>query len=96
MSGRISTNTGDAPVHGTTSAVEAKVKDGQNTASPGPISQAIRGRTMASVPLAQDRPCLAWPKAAICCSKALTGGPMMKAPDSITAIIDSVMRAPIR
>jgi hypothetical protein len=35
VSGSTSTNTGVAPTHGTTSGVAAKVKDGQNTASPG-------------------------------------------------------------
>ena len=72
------------------------MKDGQNTASPGPIPQAISGSTMASVPLAQDRACFALPNAARSASKVRTGGPMMKAPDSTTAIIASVMRGPIR
>ena len=39
---------------GTTSAVATKVKLGQKTASPGPISQARRGSSSASVPLAQE------------------------------------------
>ncbi len=59
----MSTNTGVAPSHGTTSAVAAKVKLGTNTASPGRMPQAISGRTSASVPLAQPRACFAWPKA---------------------------------
>ena len=56
--------------------VAAKVKDGQKTASPGPTSQAISGRAMASVPLAQDRASLAWPNSASLASNSRTCGPM--------------------
>ena len=43
--GWTSTNTGVAPSRATTSAVAAKVKSGQNTASPGPIAHAISTST---------------------------------------------------
>ena len=45
----MSTNTGEAPTRGMTSAVAAKVKDGQNTASPGPTPQAISGQFVVTV-----------------------------------------------
>ena len=48
-----SANTGVAPTSATTSAVAQKVKDGQITASPGPMPLAISASTSASVPLAQ-------------------------------------------
>ena len=72
----MSTNTGEAPTRGITSPVAAKVKLGQNTASPGPIPQAISGSSRASVPLAQLRACLAPEKAAICASNSRTSGPI--------------------
>lgn len=58
------------------SAVAAKVKEGQNTASPGPIFQAISGSTSASVPDPQDRACGACPKAASSASNWPISGPM--------------------
>ena len=72
----MSTNTGVAPNHGITSQVAAKVKDGQNTASPAPISHAISGRARASVPLAQDSASCASPNSASAASNARTSGPM--------------------
>ena len=72
----MSTNTGVAPVQGMTSGVAAKVNDGQNTASPGPISQAISGNARASVPLAQVRARAAPVNAASRPSRSRTSGPM--------------------
>ena len=72
----MSTNTGEAPLQGITSPVAAKVKLGQNTASPGPISQAISGRARASVPLPQETAWAAPAKAASWSSNARTSGPM--------------------
>jgi hypothetical protein len=54
-----STNTGVAPVSATASPVAQKVKDGQNTASPGPTFLAISTISSASVPLAQLITCFA-------------------------------------
>ena len=59
-----------------TSAVAAKVKDGQNTASPGPISQAISGSTSASVPEPQVSAKGAWPKSRSAASSWPISGPM--------------------
>ena len=72
----MSTNTGVASVHGTTSGVAATVNEGQKTASPAPISQAISGRARASVPLAQVRARGASQKAARRLSNSVTSGPM--------------------
>ena len=72
----MSTNTGVAPVQGITSGVAAKVNDGQNTASPAPISQAISGRASASVPLPQESAWRARPNSASCASNSRTSGPM--------------------
>jgi len=73
----MSTNTGEAPTRGMASAVAAKVKEGQKTASPGPIPQAISGSTSASVPEPQESAKGAWPKAASWRSNSPISGPMM-------------------
>ena len=49
-----SAKTGVAPNSATTSAVAQKVKDGQITASPGPIPLAISTSCSASVPLEHE------------------------------------------
>ncbi len=72
----MSTNTGVAPVQGITSGVAAKVNDGQNTASPGPMSQAISGSASASVPLPQESAWPAPPNLASWSSNARTSGPI--------------------
>jgi hypothetical protein len=77
VSGRTSTNTGEAPTSGMASAVAANVNEGQKTASPGPIPHAISGSTSASVPEPQDRANGAWPKAASSASNCAISGPMM-------------------
>jgi len=59
-----------------TSAVAAKVKEGQKTASPGPISQAISGSWIASVPEPQDNTKGAWPNADRAFSNWAISGPM--------------------
>jgi hypothetical protein len=69
-----------APSQATTSAVAAKVKAGQNTASPDFTPFAISTRARASVPLAQVIACLAPQQAASSASNCATSGPMMQAP----------------
>ncbi len=62
-----SANTGVAPSSTTISAVAQKVKDGQITASPGPMLFAISTRASASVPLAQVTTCRAPQNSASAC-----------------------------
>ena len=61
LSSTTSAKTGVAPNHATTSAVAAKVKLGQTTASPGRMPFAISTMASASVPFAQE---MTWLRAA--------------------------------
>ncbi len=72
-----SANTGVAPSSTTISAVAQNVKDGQITASPGPMPFAISTSASASVPLAQLTTCRAPQNSASACSSARTSGPRM-------------------
>jgi len=73
----MSIKTGVAPVLAIASAVAQYVKEGQNTASPGPISHAYSGSTIASVPFAQPRAYFDFPNFAKFFSNFLTSGPSM-------------------
>src|SRR5438105_3091701 len=59
VSGSMSTNTGVPPALWIVPAVAKNVKGVVMTSSPGPRSSALRGRSSASVPLAQAMPCVA-------------------------------------
>lgn len=82
-----STKTGVAPSSATTSAVAKKVNGGTKTASPGPIPQAIRGMSRASVPEAQITQCLAPVMSARRSSSSRISGPNMNSQCSSTASI---------
>ena len=96
VSASTSTKTGVAPTSTATSAVAQKVKDGQITASPGPMPRARNGSTSASVPLAQVTACLAPEKAASSASNARTSGPRMNWQWSSTRVTAVSMAAPNR
>ena len=77
VSASTSTKTGVAPTSAATSAVAQKVKEGQNTASPGPMPLAISASISASVPLAQVTAWRAPQNFASSASNAFTSGPRM-------------------
>src|SRR5499427_1370805 len=91
-----SANTGVAPSSAATSAVAQNVKDGQITASPGPIPRAISTSTSASVPLAQLTAWRAPQNVASSASSARTSGPRMNWQCSVTRAIASSIAAPSR
>src|SRR5690349_22354032 len=91
-----SANTGVAPSSATTSAVAQNVKDGHNTASPGPIPFAISTSTSASVPLAQLTAWRAPQKPASAVSSARISGPRMNWQCSVTRAIASSIAGPRR
>src|SRR5215831_823273 len=91
-----SANTGVAPSSATTSAVAQNVKEGQITASPGPMPFAISTSTSASVPLAQLMAWRAPQNVASSPSRTATSGPRMNWQCAVTRAIASSIRAPSR
>jgi len=91
ISGSVSTNTGVAPSLLITPAVAKNVNGDVITSSPGPIFNAIRERSKASVPDATPMPCLTSQYAAKFASSSFTSGPRIKPPCLKTpAIADSI------
>src|SRR5260370_1280376 len=85
LSGSMSTKTGVPPVLWMVPAVAKNVNGVVMTSSPGFKSSAFRGKSRASVPLAQATPCLAWASAASAASNRGTGGPMRPCRDAAGA-----------
>ena len=74
----------------------AKVKAGTNTASPGPICQALSASDSASVPLAQLTACFTPANAAEISSSSRTCGPRIHCPPSTAAWIARASGSPRR
>src|SRR6266581_4203946 len=85
VSGSMSTNTGVPPALWIVPAVAKNVNGVVMTSSPGLKPSALRGRSSASVPLAQAIPCVAWESLASSPSSRGTAGPMTNCCDSMTA-----------
>lgn len=72
-------------------ATGKKVKSGTNTASPTPISHAIRASCKASVPLAQAMQCFTPTNSESRSSNCVTCGPLIKCVPNRTSCIDESM-----
>src|SRR5262249_13256239 len=90
VAGSISTNTGFAPTRAIEPAVATKLKGVVMTSSPAPTPAAIKARTSASEPEAQETANFALNSFAYSSSRALTSAPKMKIWLSITPAMASI------